>query len=68
MRAETRGEASRDAGRTDIPGDVIAEVMIVQAETRQRARNSIACVVADHDDRRIRRSVDDLERRWLVGR
>ena len=63
---KTRLQTPGDTPGTDIPGDVVVEVTLVDTEMTERGREAVAGMVTDENDTRIAMAFDQVEGFGLI--
>ena len=64
---EPRLQQSRHGRGADIPGDMVVEIALRDAERSERGREAVARMVADENDAGIARGFDQFVSFGLIG-
>lgn len=65
--AEAGLQSAGDAGGADVPGDMVAQIAIGNAECAERGRKTVTRVVANENDTAIAAALDQIVGRGLIG-
>lgn len=63
---EALPKPARHTGRPDIPGDMVGQILVVDAEMTENLRKTVARVITDKNDAAVAAAFDQLEWSGLI--